>query len=164
MDEFFFSVGDIVNINGLQVIKKNVVRQGNLFGDSIEFAGTKGNIVVSGILWERTSYEDAHNALMLELVSNSMSHRMRVETFKVNHNDIGDFSVINTRFNSVTKTRIDDPSELYFVRGTKAIKLYGKDDADVRPIAKVLDELLKQPPGKQKPTAPPAPQAPDTKK
>jgi len=142
----FFPLEGIAHVNNMQVVKQNVKRQGNLFGDSVGFIVTNGNVIAFGVLWERTSYEAAHNALMLELVSNNMSHRMRVETFNVCPDDIGDFCIINTRFDMITRTRMSDFSKLYFVRGAKAISLRGKDGADVRPIAKALDELLKQPP------------------
>ena len=138
--ESFFPVGDIVSTNNLKFVKED-----SPLVQSVRFAvSSNGNVIAYGVLYERTSYEAAHDALMLELVNNNMMLEILVMTYRLHVNVVGDFGIVATKEDNVTGAIVDDNSWIYFVRGAKAVSLRSKDGTDVRPIAKTLDGLLKR--------------------
>ena len=139
--ESLFPVGGSISTNSLQFIK-----QDSLFAKSVDFVvSSNGNTIAYGELYERTSYEEARVALMLELVNCSMAVEDLAQwIYRLYATGIGDFCVIKTKHDAVTGNRADIPSVIHFVRGAKAVSLFGKDDADVRAIARTLDGILKR--------------------
>ena len=163
--EPFFPAEGTVSMGATHIIRQGIHKPNAPLGGAFDFVVTNGNSKAFGSLWQRASYKDAHNALMFDLVCCNMPAKLiAAYNYKIYPSEIGDFCIIRTKTDAIANTRTEVPSALHFVRGNIAISLQGVDDADVRPIAKVLDGFLKQPPEKRKPTAPPAPQAPDTKK
>ena len=109
---------------------------------------SNGKIIASGQLFERTTFDDARTALIFELLNNSMMREVLAKSYKVLINGVGDFSVVRTARNS-SEEIVDRTDGVYFIRGAKAISLCGVNGTvDVWPIAKALDELLKNPPAK----------------
>ena len=109
--------------------------------------------MTNGILFECPTFAAARAALLREIVLSSLPDEDLDKSHKVQTDGIGDFSVVRTIRGDTGKIT-HDSSVLHFVRGAKAISLRGRDDAemknvDVEPIAKMLDELLKNPPVKQ---------------
>jgi hypothetical protein len=62
--------------------------------------------------------------------------------YKSHSSGVGDFRISGLKFEEPSGIQTNDFSKLHFVRGAKAVSLFGKDGADVRPIAEVLDSLL----------------------
>ena len=107
---------------------------------------TNDQLIASGKLFERATFEDARMALIFALMNNNMPVEMLVDAYTVRINGIGDFSVFWKTRNAEGEI-LDEFSEIFFIRGAKAISVRGVNGtADVRPIAKTLDELLKHPP------------------
>ena len=141
--ESFFGSEGIIITNEIIFTKTN-----SPFPNSVEFTvSSNDNIIAEGTMFEHTSYEAAHNALMLELVCCNMSVKDLVKwIYRPYTNNIGDFCIIRTTIDANSRDRIDEPANIQFVRGAKAIILQGEDDVDMRPIAKMLDALLLTPP------------------
>lgn len=140
--ELFFSDGNTVSSNNFQLVKGN-----SPYTTSVEFTvSSNGLEVAHGIMYERTSFEDARNAIMLSIVSCNMMVEHLVEWHKLYGTGVGDFRLGRTQFDKTANMLVDDYSVLHFVRGAKGVSLFGKDGTDVRPIAETLDALLTKPP------------------
>jgi len=61
-------------------------------------------------------------------------------------NNIGDFVLVQNKLLPTGEITTNDFSVVHFVRGAKAVSLFGKEGVDVKPIAETLDALLKNPP------------------
>lgn len=145
--ESFFSVVGTIHTNGFVVTD-----DGDTGMESTWFlVHTNEQIWAFGKLFERSSFDEARTALALELVSINMAPRLIADLYQVRTNNIGDFSIVRPKKNTEGEL-IDDFSCIYFIRGAKAVSLRGipfDDNVNLRPVAEVLDALLKNPTASQ---------------
>ena len=136
----FFIVDEIVT-NGLHIVKHD-----HGFTKPLGFiVSSNGNMIAYGQLIEKETYEAAYMALMLQDVDNSMPREMIAKSKELKNNGIGDFYLIGKKWNATfDELNVDDYRYMVFVRGAKAVRLYGKDNLNVQPIAEVLDGLLRR--------------------
>lgn len=92
-----------------------------------------------GKLIECPSFDSAKHSLMLQLVACSLPMEAIITSFALRSNGIGDFSIVSLVKGSIPDEAIDNSSELYFVRGAKAICLRSVDETDLSQIARALD-------------------------
>jgi len=139
-----FTEGNTITTNGFEFVYQNkdifFEHDFNLTVSSNE------QTVVYGKLWEETTYEDARLELIFSLVNNNMGAEQVALGFNSYTNSVGDFTLVPMRFLPTGVVITNDFSELHFVRGAKTVSLFGKDGADVKPIAETLDALLKNSP------------------
>ena len=138
----FFPVDGIINVNGLQIKRSEKLE------DSIARFSVYSNnqVVAGGELFENPTFDEARTVLMLQVVNCNMSIRLLVDAYIVKTNNVGDFSLVWAKHDDITNTLIEDPSDISFVRGSKAVRLRNRDGVTVQSIAEILDALLKQPP------------------
>ena len=144
--EPFFEIYNVIHTNDFRI-----ETQGEPLDSLIRFVVySNDQVIATGRLFERVTFDEARTALLLELLENNMMLEALAVIYKVRTNGIGDFNVVRTTRNAAEEI-IDRLDWIYFIRGAKAISLRGKDGANVnvQPIAKVLDGLLKQPPASE---------------
>ena len=131
-----FSGGDLIATNGFKFVNQDM----NLVISSNE------QTVACGQLHEKTTYKDARSAIIFSLIMNNMFVEANAGCYHSHTNSIGDFILVENTLLPTGEVTTNGFSVVHFVRGAKAISLYGKDGADVQAIAEMLDALLKQPP------------------
>ena len=102
--------------------------------------------IATGILYEYDSFESVRIALLRQLVMNSMMLEMIIKPLQLKINYIGDFCILGKEPEEPNNQPLMVHTVFHFVRGAKAISLYGKNNLDVRAIAEKIDTLLKNPP------------------
>ena len=136
-EESLFQSQSEFHADGFHIIEDNPLTY------SIPFlVYTNDQIVAYGNLFEHSTYNDARTALLFELMNNNMMLNAISDRHRSYPKGVGDFCIIRKKREDTTDEIVDDYSIIYFVRGAKAISLRGADGADVRPIAKALDEVL----------------------
>ena len=158
--EPLFPTNGVYNANGFRI----ETQKSPFASDKRINIYSNSQIIAFGKLFEYPTFDGARTALMIELCNRNMDVRELAMLYKVRANDIGDFSVIWPRYGDIADEVIDDFSHSYFIRGAKAISLRGVNKANVRPIAEVLDELLKRPPDQRTGKEFPAPKPPEEKR
>jgi len=144
--ESLFPVNGVIQANGFRFETPD--RPSNSRSDFVAYSNNQ--VLAYGRLFERPTFHEARIALILELMNSNIQVKMLAKIYRVQTNDVGDFSVVRIKHENVTSKITDDHSRIFFIRGAKAISLRGKDgeNVNVQPIAKALDELLKNPPTK----------------
>ena len=137
----FFPANGMVSSNDFKIIK-----QENMFNHYTTFnISTNEQVIAYGKLFECSSYDDALKTLLIDRVMCNMMLDAIIDSYKLCTNNVGDFAFIGIVFDATSNKEIEELSEIYFVRGAKAVKLSGKNGINVQPIAELLDIFLKQP-------------------
>lgn len=113
---------------------------------------TNNQRLAKGVIIERPSFEAARDALLRQLVLNSMPMPLIAQGSELRVNEVGDFCILKKVRDKTTGGYIVSPSVIHFVRGGKAVSLYGEKGVDVRTVAKSLDTVMCEASGMARPS------------
>ncbi|MCL2103490.1 MAG: hypothetical protein FWH21_00310 [Kiritimatiellaeota bacterium] len=137
----FFQESSVVTTNEYKFIKtaEKTWENSEAIGFQVIY---KDKEVATGFLYEATTRRNARNAVLFPMINNNMGWE-QIAPRIITTNKVGDFCILDY----LPTPNPDKPIQkeyAYFVRGVKAVWLYGNDWEAVIPIAQTLDNLLRQ--------------------
>ncbi|MDD2707789.1 MAG: hypothetical protein PHV34_07235 [Verrucomicrobiae bacterium] len=139
----FFLDKSILLVGGFQIKTKNFQKSQKGIISDMDIFDKNGEILARGRVIEGATSEDALALLMKDLVMNSMMIDSLLLKYQICNNKVGEWCIIERKFEKASKSYIEDPSVVHFFREGNAISLYATEKIkDIDGISKAVDALI----------------------